>query len=305
MTALEKTAAKMKKYGVPCEQNVTFRKLTTLGCGGKIYLTVYPETVRQLVRVAKYLHRKKVPHVFVGMGSNILASDVDFMGVAVVTRKVSGVHIAGQRAEVLCGTSTAALSDILTKNGLSGGEFFGCLPATVGGVTVCNAGCFGQSVRQVVESVTVLHNGRLKKLSAAQCRFSTRTSIFKNNGSYVVLKTVMRFPRAPIRHIKETLANMRKTKSATQPLNARSAGCVLYSEKTSVSRLIDQAGLKGFTIGGAAVSEKHAGFVINLDKAAATDIYLLIEYLKNTVHEKYGVLPETELCLVNFDKHDG
>ena len=300
MDKMEKLIARFAKRKVPLDESCTFAKLTTFGCGGRIRLTLFPISVRQLTYVARCLARHKIPHCFLGHGSNILASDDFYDGAVVVTSRVKDLSINGQYVVAACGVSSVKLCSELVKSGLDGGEFFGCLPATVGGATACNAGCFKQCVKQVVVGVTVLHNGRKKFLTNEQCKFAYRNSIFKNNAEYLILEVHMRFPKASPRQIQATLTEMRKVKFQTQPLSARSAGCVLYSDKGAVSKLVDQAGLKGFRIGGAEVSEKHAGFVINLDKATAKDIYLLIEYVKSTIAEKFGITPQTELCLINF-----
>lgn len=300
MNALEKTLVKMKKNNVRCECNCTFEKLTTLGCGGKIYLTLFPESVSQLVFVAKYLYRHKITHCFLGHGSNVLASDDFYSGVAVVTSFVRDFSVQGDTVVASCGMSTSKLCSQLVNRGLTGGEFLGCLPATVGGAVVCNAGCFGQSVQDVVQSVVVLHNGKREKLSKEQCRFVKRGSIFKNNGDFLVLQVKMRFEKSTPAKVQEKLSQMRQKKAATQPLGCRSAGCVLFNDKIALSKLIDEAHLKGYRVGGAQVSEKHAGFVINLDKATSTDIYLLIRYIKKTLAEKFGVSAKLEVCLVNF-----
>lgn len=301
MDKIQKLLAKCEKLQIPTDVNCTFAKLTTFGCGGQIRLTVFPTTAKQLTFVARKLSKRKIPHCFLGHGSNVLASDDFYNGVAVVTKQLKDFYVNGQYVVASCGVSTAKLCSELVRSGLTGGEFFGCLPATVGGATVCNAGCFKQCVAHVVQGVTVLYKGKKRYLTKAQCKFGYRTSIFKNNNDYLVLQVHMRFAKTAPRQIQATLTEMRNRKSQTQPLNARSAGCVLYSDKGVVSRLVDQAGLKGFKIGGAQVSEKHAGFVINLDKATAKDIYLLIEYVKSTVSEKFGILPQTELCLINFE----
>lgn len=299
---LLQTLLKMKKKNVPLDVNCTFRQLTTLGTGGTIYLTLFPQNVKQLIFVAKYLRRRKVLHCFLGHGSNVLASDLPYNGVVVVTTRVKNIFVAETTVTADCGASTSKLCSELVQNGLSGGEFFGCLPATVGGAVVCNAGCFGQCAADVVQSVKVLHKGKVKTLSNAQCNFSKRQSVFKNNGQYVVLQVTMRFAKSSSQQIDEVLAQMRKTKAETQPLGVRSAGCVLYNDSVPVSKLIDLAGFKGYTVGGAQVSEKHAGFVINVDKATSSDIYLLIEQIRQTLLNKYGVAAEREVCLVNFPR---
>ena len=301
MEALSNVISAVHKRGICYQTDVTFQKLTTIGVGGAVALTVYPQTVQQLVWLARYLKKGNVPHVFVGNGSNILAGDGDYNGVVVVTKSVNAISVDGQYVTAECGANTASVCTQLVANGLTGGEFFGCIPATVGGAVACNAGCFNQCVAEVLVSADVLYKGRLRTLSASQCNFGKRQSLFKNNADYLVISATMMFPRASVAHVKQTLASMRQKKSETQPLGEKSAGSVLYDETVAVSRLIDQAGLKGFTIGQAQVSKKHAGFVINLDKATATDIYLLIEFVKNTLQEKFGVFPKTELCFVNMD----
>ena len=301
MKNLEKILSAMGKKGVRTDCNCTFAKLTTFGSGGKIALTLYPDSVKKLIFAEKYLRRHKIPRYYLGHGSNVLASDNDYDGVVVVTSQAKKICVEKRFVTADCGVSTSSLCALLVKNGLTGGEFFGCLPATVGGAVVCNAGCFGQCAEQVVQSVVALRRGKLVRLSQKQCGFQKRQSVFKRNDDFVVLQVVMKFSSARPSEVQAAVAQMRKKKSETQPLSVRSAGCVLFSEKTAVSRLIDLAGLKGFKIGGAQVSEKHAGFVINLDKATSKDIYLLIQHVKNVVTQKFGILPQTELCFVNFD----
>lgn len=297
----EKVCLAMQKKQIPTDCNKTFAQLTTFGVGGKIAVTLYPQSVAQLIFAEKYLRRHKVRHCFLGKGSNVLASDADYDGVVVSTAGVKEIFVDGTRVIADCGTSVSKLSATLAQKGLSGGEFLGCLPATVGGVIVCNAGCFGQSAANIVKNVVALKKGKLVKLPRNKCEFSARKSIFKNNADFVVLQVEMQFQKALPSQVQAQIVRMRQKKTETQPLSARSAGCVLFNEKVSVSRLVDLAGLKGFQIGGAQVSEKHAGFVINLDKATAKDIYLLMRYVKNTLLEKFGTKAQTEVCLINFD----
>lgn len=291
--------SKMKKYLIATCRNVPFTKLTTLGVGGTINVTVYPDTERKLIKTVRLLIKLKVNYYILGKGSNVLASDDYFDGVVVVN-KTDKIRVCRNRVVALSGVSTVTLGKLLADKGLTGGEFFACLPASVGGATVGNAGCFGQDVAGVVDSVKVLHNSRIRVLSKQMCQFSKRNSLFKNNDSYVVLSVKFRFTRSSTQEVKDKISQMRGKKAQTQPLNYRSAGCVLYHDKVAVSRLIDQAGLKGYTVGGAQVSTKHAGFVVNLDKATSWDIYLVIRYVKETLLSFYGVRAKTEVCLVNF-----
>lgn len=292
---------KMKKKNIDTRENVSFCSLTTLGCGGKIRFTLFPDCAKQLVQCLNICHKLKLPFVVLGAGSNILAGDEFFDGVAIVTKKVNNLTIDGTAVTAECGVFATQIFAELSRWGLSGGEFLSCLPATIGGATVCNAGCFGQSMQQVVQKVIVWKNGKIKALSQQQCDFNKRSSAFKN-GRYVVLSVTMGFSPSTSKEVSATAAEFRAAKRKTQPLGAKSAGCVFYHPTQCISALIDKAGLKGFTIGQAKISEKHAGFVINIDKAVSKDIYLIILEIKNILSNNFGVSPLLEICLVNFTK---
>ncbi len=295
----------MNKKSIETKENMSFAELTTFGSGGTIKLVIYPDTTDKTVYAILQLQKLHIDYIVLGKGSNTLASDEAYEGVVVSTSKLNGIKFRKNTVRVQAGVSTVTLAKQLQQKGLSGGEFFACLPASVGGAVVTNAGCFNQDVNSVVVGVTVLHNGKVLKLSADKCKFAKRSSIFKNNGEYVVLEADFKFEKSTPQDVVNTVSQMRRKKSQSQPLNYRSAGCVLYHDKVAVSRLIDEAGLKGFQIGGAKVSEKHAGFVVNVDKAESKDIYLVIQHVKNTLFARYGITAKTEVCLVNFTKDDG
>lgn len=292
--------AKMKKFNVDVFCDKAFCKLTTFGCGGTINITVYPSSVKQLQATLRWVTKLNLPFVVLGKGSNVIAGEDYYDGVVIATAKLNKITVRHNKVTALCGTSTAKLSQVLTKNGLDGGEFFACLPASVGGATVCNAGCYGQNVSQVVDKVTVWHNGKLCRLSKSQCQFGKRTSVFKNNPEYVVVGVQMHFAVGTASQVQCVVDNFRHCKSTSQPLGERSAGCVLYHDKVAVSALLDKCGLKGLCIGGAQVSTKHAGFVINVNKATAQDVYLLIQREKDILHKRFGINAKTEVCFVNF-----
>lgn len=273
-----------------------------MGCGGKIKLALFPDTVGKLAFAAKYLSKNGVRFVVLGKGSNVLASDDDYDGAVLSTLKLKGVKLKGNRVTAQAGASTVTLGKLLADNGLTGGEFLSCLPASVGGAVVTNAGCFNQDVKSIVTSVTALYKGKIRKIPSDKCGFAKRRSIFKNNPDYVVLSVSFKFRKADPDSIVRAVADMRRRKAETQPLNYRSAGCALYHDKAVVSRLLDEAGLKGFAIGGAEISAKHAGFVVNVDKATAKDIYLVIRRAQDTLYSKYGVSAKIEICLINFTK---
>ena len=296
--------SKMKQYSVETCLDKRFSELTTLGTGGKIKITAYPDTMRKLVKTVRLLNKFGVEYCLLGKGSNVLASDADYEGVVIVTAKMTKIRSHGAKIYALAGVSTLKVYKEAEKRGLSGGEFLSCLPATIGGATVCNAGCFGQDMQGVLHSVTVLHNGKVKRLTAEQCKLTRRNSVFKHNNHYAVLAVTLKFTQSTPDEVKQRSIDMRKRKADTQPLNFRSAGCMLYHDSVSISQLTDQAGLKGYCVGGAQVSDKHAGFILNVDKATSKDIYLVMQHVEQTLYDKYGVHAHREVCLVNFNGQD-
>ena len=300
----DKAVSIMKKKSIETCTNLTFAELTTLGTGGKIKLTVYPDTLSKLIFVIRCLTKFNVDYVVLGKGSNTLASDEPYCGVVVSTLKLKKIKLRGCNVYAQAGASTLTLAKLLQDNGLSGGEFFACLPASVGGAVITNSGCYNQDVKSVVTSVTALYKGKICKMSADKCNFGKRSSIFKNNGDYIILSVRFKFKKSSSEKVSALIADMRQKKAATQPLNYRSAGCVLYHDKVAVSRLIDEANLKGFQIGGAKISTKHAGFVVNVDKARSKDIYLIIRRIKEELYRNYGIVAKTEVCLINFTKDE-
>ncbi len=293
--------AKMKKFRVQTRLDLAFDRLTTLGAGGKICIVAFPDSVRKLTKTLKLLRKLHVPFVVLGRGSNVLASDDFFDGVAVVTVHVNRFNVRGRYVRAQCGASTAAVAQALAAKGLHGGEFLGCLPATVGGSVAGNAGCFGQQMADIVCLVTVLDGGKVRHIRANDC-FFRRDSVFRRR-NMTVLAVRMKFGRSTPQQVRQTMRQMREKKAASQPLGARSAGCVLFHERVAVSRLIDEAGMKGYRLGGAQVSQKHAGFVLNVDNASSKDIYLLIQHLQAVLRRKYGIVAKCEVQLVNFTEH--
>lgn len=294
--------SQMERYSVETRLNATFSALTTFGVGGKIAIALFPDTATKLVKTMKLLHRIGVPTYLLGKGSNVLASDDYYDGVVVVTTNLKGTKFKGRYVYVLAGTSTVALSKQLTQRGLSGGEFLSCLPATIGGAVVGNAGCYGQDIKGILCGVTVIKNGKLRKLSAKKCQLSKRNSIFKQSDGYTIVAVKLKFVRSTKEQVGRVVTENLNKKAQAQPLNYRSAGCVLYHDTLALSRLIDQAGLKGYAVGGACVSNKHAGFVLNIDKATSLDIYLIIQHIEQTLWDCYGVRAKREVRLVNFSE---
>lgn len=300
MGAVELLACRLAGFGVHCERDATFAAFTTIGCGGTIALTAYPNTPAKLVQTVRAADKLGVKRCVLGKGSNVVASDRHFEGVAIVTCRMDGVRVRGNHVTARAGASTVRLANLLRERGLGGGEFLACLPATVGGAVISNAGCFGRDMSSVVRCVNVLCGGKVRRLRADKCGFALRDSVFRHNPDWVVLDVTMEFAPEQPGLIAERMRQMLRRKAAGQPLDRKSAGCVLYRQDVAVSRLIDRLGLKGCTVGGAQVSRKHAGFVINVDKASGEDIYLLIQHLQRELWRRYGIVARREVRLLNF-----
>lgn len=291
---------KLKRLERDCHTDLCFSDLTTFGTGGRIAVTVFPHRLRTFVKVVRLLLNRDVPFVILGNGSNVLASDDYFDGVVVCTRCFSHLCTFGRTVRAFSGTSASKIFAVCKQKGLGGGEFLSCLPATIGGAVTMNAGCFGSQMSKVVKRVTALDEfGKIQHFSNKRCNFAYRQSVFQRG--FAVLSVTMRFTRSTPQAVTKLASEMRAKKSATQPLEHRSAGSVFYSEKVPASLLIDRLGLKGYTVGGACISKKHAGFVLNIDKATSKDIYLIIHHVRARLRESCGVDVKTEVKLINFD----
>lgn len=290
----------MQNLGVDCMQNKTFAELNTLRCGGRIKLVICPDSVNKLVAVLRALDDLSEPYTVVGNGSNLLASDGYYDGVAVCTKLCRTVEVLENTVTADCGANTAKVFALLRRMGLGGGEFLGCIPSTVGAAVRGNAGCFGQDTASVVTSVVAYDGGKIRRFDLPECGFAKRSSVFKQCGM-VVLRATMRFAASTPEAVSRTFADMYALKSATQPLGEQSAGSMLYHDVEPLSLYLDVAGLRGFRHGGAAVSKKHAGFVINIDKAASKDIYYILRYEQRLLREEFGLDAQVEVSLVNFD----
>ncbi len=283
--------------------NKTFAQLTTIGCGGKIALVAYPSTVRQLKLCIKLAQKHQVKYLVLGRGSNFLASDDDFCGLVICTSKLNKVRRFATMVWCQCGANTARVATFCAKKGLSGVEFWYCLPASVGGAVAMNAGCFGNETANVVKEVHYLDGTKIKRAKTGKCKFCRRNSIFKNS-NLVVLGAKLKLRRSKAQDVVATCKQLMERKRATQPLGQRSFGSAFFNSSGTASRLIDQAGLKNCQIGGAKVSNVHAGFVINIDKATSFDIYLLLLHIKEQVYLQFGEDLELEVQTTGFDDDD-
>ena len=270
---------------------------TTFRIGGPADCLVYLENEEQLCKIQKYLRLVDVPYTVIGNGSNLLVSDQGYAGIVLVVGKhMSRIEVKDCYLEAEAGALMSQVAKAAKEHGLTGLEFAAGIPGTIGGGAVMNAGAYGGEMKDVTEEVTVLtEKGEVKTLKREELKMGYRTSIIAEKG-YLVLEAVLQLTDGDLKEIRAVMEDLKKKRISKQPLEYPSAGSTFKRpEGYFAGKLISDAGLKGFSVGGAQVSEKHAGFVINTGNATAADVIALTDAVRDKVFEKYGVKLELEI----------
>lgn len=273
---------------------------TTFRIGGPAEVFVSVSNEQEIVNLIELLKVEDIPFFIVGKGSNLLVSDKGYQGVIIeIGSSYSGLHILGNEIISKAGTPMSKLSHEAMEHGLTGLEFASGIPGTVGGGIIMNAGAYGGEMAQVAYRVKVLtKEGEIKSLSNEEMEFSYRNSIAKKEG-YIVLQAEFRLHEGNQEVIDGIMRDLNAKRREKQPLEYPSAGSTFKRpEGNYAGKLIADAGLKGYSIGGAQVSEKHAGFLINKDHASAKDMYALILEVKQKVFEQFDIMLEPEVIFL-------
>lgn len=274
-------------------------KHTSFKVGGPADLFITVETMSQLRETIKILKHEKIEYKIIGNGSNILVKDEGYRG-AIIKPNFNSIEIKENIVEVGAGVKNGMLAQKLLQNKLAGFEFASGIPGTIGGAMVMNAGAHGTEMKDIVYSVTYYNceNNELKTIKSEECNFEYRNSKFKNS-NLVIIKAILKLQKGNIAEIKQKMDEYKQFRIEKQPIEYPSAGSTFKRGTDFITaKLIDDAGLKGFTIGGAQVSEKHAGFIINKNNATATDIINLIEEVQKIVYEKFNKKIELEIEII-------
>ena len=282
------------KAGEPMAAHTSFR------IGGPSALMLLPASAEELTEVLRLLHARGVRPLLLGAGTNVLAPDEGLPGVTVLTRGVSAIEQTGpDTVTACCGALLSRLAVFAQERGLAGLEFAHGIPGTVGGGVFMNAGAYGGEIRQVaVRTTVILPDGTLKDYAGEEQGFRYRGSAFQAAEGTVLRTEFRRTPGDPA-EIRAWMQDLAQRRRSRQPLELPSAGSAFKRpEGHYAGALIEAAGLKGFRIGGAAVSEKHAGFVINLGGATAADVRALLAAVQQRVFEQSGVMLEPEIRLL-------
>lgn len=278
------------------------RNHTWFEIGGTADVLVIPNSVDKLVHIIEYIRKKDIPTFLIGNGSNLLVKDGGIRGIVIKTDKIDGIMVKEDTIVAECGALLEDISKKALDASLTGFEFACGIPGTLGGAVFMNAGAYDGEMSFVLESVRVITKDlRVITLKKESLEMGYRTSIIKTE-NYVVLDAVIKLSPGRVEDIKEKIDDLTHRREERQPLEFPSAGST-FKRPTGhyAGKLIQDAGLKGYQIGGAQVSEKHSGFVINKDHAEAKDVLNLISYIQSTVMDKFNVELCTEVLIVGED----
>lgn len=292
---LEKTQAYKKELGL-VEHEPMYRH-TTFQIGGPAEVFVQPRNLGAFMTALQAARESGLPLTVIGRGSNLLVRDEGVPGVVLCTCGMNGVRVEGRRVIAEAGATMAQLAQAALHAGLTGAEFAAGIPGTVGGGVFMNAGAYdGEMSGIVTRSVYMDENGGSRALSGAEQAFGYRTSIYKQHPEWVIIEAECLLKPGDPAEIRAKMDDFARRRREKQPLNFPSAGSTFKRpEGYFAGRLIEGAGLKGASVGGAQVSEKHAGFVINHGGATCADVTALIEHIQKTVFDRFGVHLECEV----------
>lgn len=274
-------------------------RYTSFKIGGPADLLVEPNSIEALQNILKVISKANVPYFILGKGSNLLVGDLGIRGVVIKLTELNQIVIDGRRISAGAGVTLAKLANAALDAKLTGLEFASGIPGTLGGAVVMNAGAYDGEMKDVITRVIAFTpDGEKKEISNAEAEFSYRHSLFQENG-WIVAAAEMELQEGDPTEIRVKMNDLNFRRKDKQPLEYPSAGSTFKRPPGYFAgALIDQSGLRGYSIGDAQVSEKHCGFVINRGHATAEDVLRLIHYVQDQVQEKHGVDLEPEIRLV-------
>ena len=279
----------------PMYKHITFR------VGGNATYFVEPENAEGVCRVIQLLKKENVPFFVMGNGSNLLVTDEGYDGVIVrLGNKLSNILISGEVLTVEAGAMLSRVAKLAAEKSLSGMERISGIPGTIGGAVTMNAGAYGGEIKDIIVSAKLLNidTGEILTFTKDELNLSYRHSIVME-GNYIVLEATFKLVEGEQEEIFAVMNECTAQRKSKQPLEYGSAGSTFKRpEGYFAGKLIQDAGLAGYTVGGAQVSEKHCGFVINRDNATASDVLAVIHHVQERVFEEFGVKLETEVCIL-------
>lgn len=301
------TAADFLRRGISARDGCPLAPLSSFHIGGTAEVAVFPETAEQLARSLDLIRTADIPFDVIGNGTDLLFPDGVYHGILVLTRSMRDVTVEGDRMTALAGTPLPLLAVTAREHGLTGLEFAQGIPGTLGGGVFMNAGAFGGCMADVTEwsEWYDTERGEIGRFCGEAHRFGTRTSVYEQMPRYVLLRAGLRLTRGDPCEIAARMEDCRERRARTQPLELPSAGSVFrHPPGAFAGKLIEDLGLKGTRIGGAEVSCKHAGFIVNRGGATARDVRDLIALIRARVLDGTGYRLECEVRTVT-DRRNG
>ena len=276
---------------------------TTFKIGGNAAAFINISSQECLIALMDFCKSENITYYIVGNGSNLLVSDDGIDGVVIcLGRKFANIEVDGTKIIAQSGALLPKISAVAAENSLTGLEFASGIPASLGGAIYMNAGAYGGEMKDVVKEIEYIdENSQFKTISVTDETFSYRHSVFTNTNS-VILKATFELKRSNQEEIKNTVSNLNKKRREKQPLEMPSAGSAFKRpDGYFAAALIEQAGLKGKTVGGAMVSDKHSGFIVNTGNATAEDVCRLVKHIREVIYDKFKVLLEPEIKIIGRD----
>lgn len=283
------------RYDEPLKNHTTFK------IGGNCIALIEPREISDIIEAVKICRKNNIKFFVIGNGSNLLVPDEGYNGVIIKLKsEFSKIEVEGYYLIVNSGAKLSEVYTVAYENSLTGFEFASGIPGTIGGAIYMNAGAYGGEMKDIVESVEVLDldNFELRELKNEELEFSYRKSIIQRR-NYIVTTIKLKLQKGNKEKINAVYEDLRERRNSKQPLNFGSAGSTFKRpEGHFASKLIEDAGLKGYHINDAWVSEKHSGFIVNKGNASFKEVMELIEYVQKVVFEKFGVKLETEVRIL-------
>jgi UDP-N-acetylmuramate dehydrogenase len=274
---------------------------TTIKIGGPADLFVEPSSIDNLEKVMDLVIEEQIPWRAIGRGSNLLVSDQGIEGVVIkLGAGIDHLEIKDQEITVGGGHSIVSLSTIMSKKGFSGLEFASGIPGSVGGAVYMNAGAHGSDISKILKKAKILfEDGTISWLNNEEMEFSYRTSVLQKKKPGIVLEAVLILKEGEKSKIVAEMQKNKDYRKETQPYNFPCAGSIFRNPLPNYAgKLIEVAGLKGYSMGGAKISEMHGNFIVNAGNATAQDVLNLIQHVKNTIFELYEIHMETEVEII-------
>lgn len=285
--------------------NEKMSKYTTMRVGGPCDCIVFPDENSKIKEVIDFCKNENITFFVIGNGSNLLVKDEGIHGVVIkLGHRFGKIELDGEYILAYAGATMPTLSQLAKKNSLKGLEFACGIPGTIGGGVKMNAGAYGSQISDILYEVTYMdEKEKIKTIKNKDCSFGYRKSIFTINPNYVILSAKFKLERGNIDEIENKMKENSLARKAKQPLEYPNFGSVFKRpEGYFVGKLVDDAGLRGYKIGGAQVSTKHTGFIVNVDNATCKDVLDLIGYVQTTVYNKFNVELTPEVIIIGGDK---